>query len=91
MYVEQYPDRLVRDDGSEIKCRFYPLKGLLGIRKVVDGTEINVKYAVAIPVDAPQLLIGENVTGYDRNGEVVIWRESIALFHRGQLHCVAYI
>lgn len=86
----QYPDRLVREDGSDVQCRFVPNKGP-GIIKDKDGAEVEVKYTIALPVDAPQLLIGEVVTGYDRSGEVIVWQDTIALFHRGQLHCKAYV
>lgn len=90
MTPEQYPDTLEIEGGASIKCRFYPNRNA-GIKKVVDGAEVDVKYTIALPVDAPLLLIGDKVTGRDRNGEVIVWEESVAIFHRGQLHCVAYV
>lgn len=91
MWIDQYPDKIVREDGSENSCRFYPNNRSTGIKKSVDGAEIDAKYSIALPVDTPIMLIGEKITGYDRNGEVIIWEEPLAIFHRGQLHCVAYV
>lgn len=89
--IDIYPDKLVREDGSEHECRFYPNNRSTGIKKVKDGSEVDAKFTIAMPVDSPMLLIDELITGYDRNGEVIVWQESIALFHRGQMHCVAYV
>ncbi len=91
MWIEQYPDKLVREDGSEHECRFYPNNRSTGIKKVLDGAEVDVKFTIALADTAPVLLIGEIVTGYDRNGEVIVWQDTVALYHRGQLHCVAYV
>ena len=89
--IEQYPDKLVRDDGSELSCRFYPNSRGVGIKKVIDGVEVYAKYVIALPLDTPTMLIGEVIIGYDRNGSVIVWKEELALFHPGQLHCVAYV
>lgn len=89
--ISQYPDKLIREDGSELPCRFYPNNRSTGIRKEKDGAEVDVKFTIALPVNTPLLLIGEVVTGYDRSGEVIVWQDTIAIFHRGQLHCVAYV
>lgn len=91
MYPDQYPDKLVRQDGSEISCRFYPGSRGSSVKKVVDGAEVDARFTVALPVDCPQLLADEVITGYDKSGEVVVWEASIILFHRGQLHCVTYV
>lgn len=87
----QYPDMLIREDGSTVMCRFYPGNRGNGITKKVDGTEVDVSFTIALPLGAPQLLTGETVTGYDQNGEVIVWKIEVALFHRGQFHCVAYV
>ena len=86
----QYPDRLVREDGSEVECRFVPYRGG-GLKKVVDGVDVDVKFTIALPVDSPLLLIGELITGYDPSGEVIVWQDSIAAFHRGHFHCKAEV
>lgn len=91
MFIEQYPDKLVREDGSEHECRFYPNNRSTGIKKVLDGAEVDVKFTIALADTTPVLLIGESITGYDRNGEVIVWQDTVALYHRGQLHCVAYV
>lgn len=91
MYPDQYPDKLVREDGTEHNCRFYPNNRSTGIKKVVDGAEVDAKYTIALPESTPLLLIGESITGYDRNGEVIVWQDTVALYHRGLLHCVAYV
>lgn len=88
--MEQYPDILIREDGTELACRFVPNKSQ-GITKVKDGADVQVKYTVAFPIDTPQLLIGEVVSGRDKSGEYIIYQDTIALFHRGQLHCKAYV
>lgn len=89
--IEQYPDKLTREDGSEVNCRFYPNNRSAGLKKVKDGVEVDVKYSIVLPVDAPMFLVDEVINGYDRNGEVICWQETVAIFHRGQLHCVAYV
>ncbi|QQT26824.1 hypothetical protein [Sphingobacterium spiritivorum] len=89
--IEQYPDKLVREDGSQLSCRFYPNNRSAGLKKIKDGTEVDVKFTIALPFYSPTLLVDEVVTGYDQNGEAIVWQDSIAIFHRGQLHCVAYV
>jgi len=91
MMIEQYPDKLVRDDGSELACRFYPNNRSAGMKKVKDGVEVDLKFTIALPVDSPMFLVDEMITGYDRSGEVICWQETVAIFHRDQLHCVAYV
>lgn len=88
--MKQYPDILIREDSTELPCRFVPAKGK-GITKVKDGAEVGVSYTIAFPVDTPQLLIGEVVSGKDGLGEYIIYQDTVALFHRGQLHCIAYV
>lgn len=89
--IEQYPDKLVRENGDEIPCRFNPGSNGKGIKKMVDGVQIDVAYTIALSVDAPQILQQELVSGFDMSGEVIIENMPVALFHRGQLHCIAYI
>jgi len=88
--MEQYPDLLIREDGTELPCRFVPNKSQ-GITKVKDGAEVQVNYTVAFPVDTSQLLTGEVIDGKDQSGEYIVYQDTIALFHRGQLHCKAYV
>lgn len=89
----QYPDILVREGETKdqgLPCRFVPSKGT-GLKKVKDGIEVDVSYVIAFPEDTPQLLIGELVTAYDERDNVIVWQDSIALFHHGRFHCKAYI
>ena len=91
--MEQYPDILLREGdlpSNGIPCRFIPNKGR-GVVKIVDGAEVETSYTIALPQDAPQLLIGELVSARDASGEYIVYDQPIALFHRGQFHCKAYI
>lgn len=87
---DQYPDVLIREDGTESPCRFIPNRSS-GIKKIKDGSEVDVRYTVAMPLDTPQLLIGDVVSGRYSNGEYLIYQDTIAFFRRGDLHCIAYI
>lgn len=92
MYIEgQYPDTLIREDGTELPCRFVPRNSGSGLRKMVDGKEIEVNYTVAMPVDSPTLLFQEEVTGVDKTGFTMAYKVPVVLFHRGEFHCVAYL
>lgn len=89
--ADQYPDKMVREDGTELPCRFYPNSRSRGLKKVKDGVEVDVQYTIAMPEDTPQLLIGEIVTAYDERGNAIVWQDSVAIFHHGKYHCVAYV
>lgn len=91
MYPDQYPDKLMREDGSEVACRFYPGSRGDTIKKVVDGAQVDVQYTIVMPEDTPVMLIGEIVSGYDERGDSIVWNAEIVLFHHGQLHCKAYV
>lgn len=61
------------------------------MKKVKDGTEVDVQYAVAMPEGTPVLRIGELVSAIDERGNHIVFNEPIALFHHGKYHCVAYV
>lgn len=88
--IEQYPDIITRQDGSTLACRFTPERRV-GLKKVKDSVEVDVRYVIALPVDAPMFFIGEIITGHDKSGEIIVWEDTISSFHRGQLHSVAYV
>lgn len=88
--IEQYPDILEREDGTEIPCRFYPGSRGRGIKNEQDGKQIDVKFTIAFPVDSPKLIQREFIIGRDKSG-YEIGRGEVIVFHPGQLHCVAYI
>jgi len=94
MFGDQYPDLLIREGdlpSQGLPCRFYPNSRSRGIKKVVDGVEVDVQYTIAMPEDTPVLRIGEIVSATDERGDYIIYNEPIALFHHGSLHCVAYV
>ncbi|MCL7987732.1 hypothetical protein M8998_07260 [Sphingobacterium sp. lm-10] len=94
MFPDQYPDKLVRQGETieqALPCRFYPNSRSRGMKKVKDGNEVDVMYTISMPEETPNLSIGELVTGYDERGNVIVWNDTVALFHHGQFHCVAYV
>lgn len=94
IFEGQYPDILVREGETKeqgLPCRFYPNSRSQGLKKVKDGVVVSVQHTIAMPENSPRLLIGELVTAYDERGEVIVWEDSVALFHHGRFHCVAYV
>lgn len=90
MVKDQYPDSVTYEDqnGNEVivECRFIPVRGTSFFRKQ-DGTEVQYSYDIAFPLETEPILSGIEVTGKDKFGSFIVYKQELIWFHIGQMHC----
>lgn len=91
MLLDQYPDTLMctGPDGEKLNlpCRFRPAKITPFVRKL-DGSEVQVKFDIAFPLDTPSLQLGTVFSAKNERGDVFVYEQELLTFHVGQLHCL---
>lgn len=88
---EQYPDKLVYENQHgemvEVECRFRPLKGNT-FRKRQDGTDVQVSFDIAFPVETDLILLGTVFNAKNERDEIFVYQQELLSFHVGSFHCL---
>lgn len=91
MVGDQYPDTMSYENADgfiiNLQCRFRPVKFGPFVKRQ-DGTDIQVKFDIAFPVETPSLLLGTIFNATNERGDVFVYKQELLSFHVGSFHCL---